>query len=231
MKTRHFATALAVPLLALGAGNAVQAASVTLCGPNICYVYEDTQAGIAYFGAPTLVGDDLRFLPTTFMAMASIANPTVDIRTATFVIDQIYASGGQALATVGVTEIGDHRVRGSGEASADLFLLVSSNASSESAIATAGVEQIGDSAGFQNWSIAAAVDATTAFSQLTYNVALTLQDNLVAVAAGGDALYAFIQKKGVTVSVAAVPLPATAWLLLPGIAMLGRRALRKARAA
>ena len=53
-------------------------------------------------------------------------------------------------------------------------------------------------------------------------MALVIQNTLAAV--GGPA---FIQKKEITVGVSAVPIPATAWLLAPGLALLANMARRR----
>ena len=96
-------------MLAAVAGPGIaHAATVTSCGPTICYEYNDAQAGAALFGLPTLVADSLRFLPGEFRARTAAAG-AFDLATATFVIDRIYSVSGLALGELTVTETGDHR--------------------------------------------------------------------------------------------------------------------------
>ena len=74
----------------------VSAALVTLCGPNVCYEYDNdpaVNAGITLFGAPSLLGmsDVLEFTPTAFSASSSGGVATTS---AVFQFKRIYSIGG-----------------------------------------------------------------------------------------------------------------------------------------
>ncbi len=68
MRKLELAAGLAGLAGLLAAALPAQAASVTLCGPNVCYEYDDAQSGATSFGTPTLSGDALVFLVPNFRA-------------------------------------------------------------------------------------------------------------------------------------------------------------------
>lgn len=211
--------ALVAGLLSAAANGAV----VSQCGPTICYDYDDEQAALELFGTPTLVGDSMRFLPSSFLAAASSEEQAVSIATSTFVFDRVYTVGGQDLANITIRELGDYRIQGGGEVSADLFMLAASNDTPDFVTAQDSVSAPGDSNGLQVWELTAALNDGTLFS----DVALSIQNSLGAIRGDDPDAFSWIQKKIVMVDVGAVPLPATAWLLIPGVLWLGRKAVRR----
>lgn len=224
------ATTFVLSGLLLGTSAPASAATVTLCGSSVCYEYDDAQSGLALFGAPTLVGDSLRFLPTEFLAAALSSGAPVDLTTATFLIDRAYSVGGAPLADVSVTEVGDYLISGSGSVSANLFLLVANNDSTDFLTGSASTSTSGNSGGLQLWDLAAAVSTVPVNGAALFNdVAISIQNTLVAALGAGAADYSLLQKKAIFVSVNAVPLPATVWLMLTGILVLGRRVWRRTR--
>ena len=93
------------------------AVPVTLCGPTICYEYDNNplvNAGISLFGAPVLLGgsDTLKFNPTAFNADSdpgtlAIPGPTV---TSVFQFTRVYTTNGGEIASISVTESGDYQI-------------------------------------------------------------------------------------------------------------------------
>lgn len=196
-----------------------QAATVTLCGPTICYEYDDAQVAAAAFGQPTLVGDTLRFLPAEFIALSADGGG-FDWSAATFRLDRIYSTTGQDIISLSVLETGDYEITGGGAVSADLYLLAASNLSgSEFAVATAAFDASGDSGGLQEWAIEAEILPAAVFAGGASDMALQIQNFLTAVTSGEGEL-AWIQKK-LVLEVAVVPVPAAVWLFASALGLLG----------
>lgn len=227
-------------LLASGLANA---SIVSLCGPNICYEYDNNpvnNAGLALFGAPTLLGatDVLIFTPTNFNADSSSATTTIPGPTVVgvFQFTKVYSQGGSEIAAITVAESGDYQIQGAGSVVANLRLQV--------------VDQVNDTplpvgvlpgqfpektapqfnwntsvptgALLQNWSLNGTVNPAAAFTDLASVVDLQIQNTLQAFAGTGVTDYAFIQKKlTITVTTTLVPVPAAAWLFGSGLGVLG----------
>lgn len=208
-------------LLAISAGPLEStAATVTLCGTSICYEYDGGQSAIALFGNPTVVQDSLRFLPTTFIA-SSVNVPDAALVSATFVIDRVYAHSGAALNTISVSEIGDYRTRNDGGISASLYLLATSNSIAKFTATSSSVEALTPSGGLQSWNLGASLQIANDFMDFpgaAKDVALVIQNTLEAFGGGPS----FTQKKAIFVNVAAVPIPATGFLLIPAFFALRR---------
>lgn len=217
MRKTGLLASLTVAAAALAGG--AHAATVTLCGPTICYEYDDAQAASAAFGQPTLIGDSLRFLPTDFLAIS--ANGTgFDWEAATFLISRIYSTTGQDIISISVFETGDYEIAGDGSVSTDLYLLAASNLSgSDLAIATAAFGASGDSGGLQEWAIEAEILPAAVFSGPASDLALQVQNFLTAVTNNNGEL-AWIQKK-LVLEVAVVPVPAAVWLFASALGLLG----------
>ena len=118
---------LALSLLVLDA----RAALVQLCGPLICYEYDDdagANPGIAYYGAPTLLSgsDTLKFTPTDFAVdsdpgTTDIPSPSI---TADFSFTRIWSPYGFEIGSISVQEDGDYQILGDASVTATLDLIV-----------------------------------------------------------------------------------------------------------
>jgi len=203
-------------------------AVVTECGPNICYEYDDAQLAALNdeFGAPTLIGDDMRFLPLDFRAQSTDgvgihSGTNTDNDADTFIFDRIYSVSGQEIALITVTESGDYDIDTDGSVSGDLLALFANNNDAiECDCITQEFNVSGDSSGLSLWSLEATFSPSAFFSSTANDVALSIQNGLTAFsdASGEDA---FIQKKFSLVSVTLVPVPAAAWLFGSAILALG----------
>ncbi len=136
----------------------LHAATVDACGPTVCYQYDDAQSAFALWGTPTLVGDDLRFLPmaqqaqttggpgaaggrrhghafgSAWWSAATFARGDADISSVTVIIDRIWSPTGATIGEISATTVGHWRTAGQTGVSADLSLLVASNTSGAFAV-------------------------------------------------------------------------------------------------
>ena len=88
-------------------GNAL-AATQTLVGTNVTYVYDDALMGL--YGQPTLSGDSLIFTPINFQALSTNGgfaqtDSTINIK--------VYANGNYTLSAFNLTELGEYSLIGS----------------------------------------------------------------------------------------------------------------------
>jgi len=204
------------------------AATVTLTGDSISYEYDDVAnaAALALFGAPTIVGDDLRFLPPTFLA-ASINGAGDNLITANFVFSRVYSHSGGDLVDINIVEFGDYEIINGDAVSADLLLTMSNNNNvAEFASSSDSFGASGDSGGLQTWLMQTGLNPAVEFDSIANDIALTIQNTLFATTnAAGET--AWIQKK-LAIVASTVPVPAAVWLFGSAIGLLGW-ARRKAR--
>ena len=115
--------------------------------------------------------------------------------------------------------------------SANLFLLVANNSSTDFLTGSASTSTSGNSGGLQLWDLAAAVSTVPVNGAALFDdIAISIQNTLIAAIGAGVADHSLIQKKAIFVSVNAVPLPASVWLMLTGVLFLGRRIWRRTHA-
>ncbi len=205
------------------------AETITLKGETVTYQYDDIDNAYALqlFGTPTIIGDDVRFLPTVFRA-ESLDGSGAGLLTANFVFSDVFTQSGADIDRLEVVEFGDYEIIQDGAVSADLLLTASSNrlvydytSDSDSFDAS------GASLGLQTWTLSAAIDPATQFVGAADNLAVSLQNTLWATSnEQGD--ISWIQKKLVFTATdsSQVPVPGAAWLFasaLIGMASIGRR--------
>ena len=210
------------------------AATVTLTGDTVVYEYDDQQAALALFGAPTIIGDGVRFLPQSFRAQSnegigSTTGTNIDLVTANFVFDRVYTKNGNSIQTIAVGEFGDYDISGGDSVSAALLLTVANNAvvwdfkSDDNPVPEFNAS--GDSGGPQTWELSALIDPLTELLFAPNDVGVTIQNTLTAITdESGET--AWIQKKLTFIASAdsdvappEIPIPAAAWLF--GSALLG----------
>lgn len=205
-------------------------AMTTQCGPDVCYQYDETQTAIAVLGLPTLVGNDIRFVPWEFYAFSTDGSSAPgNSASTTFTFDRIYTLSGLDILSVQVWEEGDFQIIGNGAVSALLGLTVSSNVlATDTLYDSAMFSASGGSTGPHLWANTVSASPVGIFAGPGNDLSVEIANLLTADTAGaGD--FAFIQKKFVLQTLTAVPVPAAAWLLGSGLGLLGllrRRARR-----
>lgn len=224
------ALALAVLCTATLFARPAFAVPVTLCGPTICYEFDNdpgVNAGISLFGSPSLLGgsDTLEFTPGAFTAASSGGMVTTS---AVFQFSRVWSIGGAEIASITVAESGDYQILSSGSVNANLWLQV--------------VDQVNDNGlpgfpefvqqlsnwntsaptgfAFAPWSLSDTVAPAALFSDLASIVDLQIQNVLQAYVAPGSGGYAYIQKK-LTLTTSVVPVPASVWLFAGALGLLG----------
>lgn len=228
MRSRTLAS-LAAASIASFVALPANAVTQTYCGPNLCFVYDDAQAAVAYYGQPQFAGDDAYFLPNLFRAQSldgvGLHTPfgNTDFVDGTFVFDQIYTiNPNNEIANILAYEEGDYEINyAAGEAHGDLWLnAFGLNAIEPLVVATDSVDFLGNSFGNQLWAMSANISPATALTQLANNLTLTIQNQLSAFTSDttGGSEYAYIEKKlllqiNTLIPVTeTVPVPAAAWL-------------------
>ncbi len=217
MKSSALLASTALALAALSAP--ASAALVTVCGPTICYEYDDAQPGIGKFGSPNLIGDAMQFLPVDFRA-ESANGAGFNVDSATFLFNRVYSLSGADIVSVMVSESGDYRIINGGFVDVDLFLQAASNVNAfDFTVDLNNFAASGPSGGAQLWSLGASVSPAAVFTSLANDMAVTVQNTLTAFT-GNTGELAWIQKK-LILEVAVVPVPAAVWLFGSGLALLG----------
>jgi hypothetical protein len=217
--------ALAASLL-IGA-SAAHAATVQLVGTSVIYEYDNVtnSAALALFGAPTILGDTVRFLPPNFRAQSD-DGAGVDNVSANFIFDRVYSIGGQDITGLQVVEFGDYEITNGDRVSADLLLTISNNNDfTEFDSDAASFDAAGDSGGLQTWQLSASINPLLSFGSPAKDLAVSIQNTLEAATdAFGES--AWIQKKlsfvATTVeSETVVPVPPAVWLFGSALGLLG----------
>lgn len=210
------------------------AALVTLCGPNICYEYDNNpgvNAGITLYQAPTLLGgsDTVEFTPTAFNATSSNGtSPAGGLATtqAIFQFTKVYAINGAEIGSMSVTEGGDYRIIGGGTVSASVRLQ-SVDKSNEGIgpfpEVLTDIQNFNTSVptGFspQDWSLVSALNPAAQMIDPAKVIDLQIQNTLDAFTyASGQ--QAFIAKK-LTLVTTIVPVPGAVWLMGSALGLLG----------
>ncbi len=218
------ATALAL------VGSSVHAATITACGPNVCYEYDNAQTAVALTGLPTLVGDSMQFLPPAFIAQST--NGGIVTTTANFIFSRVYTVNAlNEITTLSVSETFDYDIINGDQVRASLYMQAASLVLAGDFTNTNPVPSFiatGDSGGTQVANLAAALSPAAVFTGAANNMAVSIQNTLRAITSSSGE-YAFIQKKFtlVTETLNPVPVPGAVWLLASALglgAWLRRRA-------
>jgi hypothetical protein len=230
--------AAAISLFALMSAQTASAVTLdTLCGPTICYEYDQDQVAVDIFGLPTLVGDALRFLPPSFRAQSDdgglLNNGFTDTATGNFIFSDVYTVSGKDIYSITVYEAGDYEITNGDWVSADLYLLINNNNDVfDSTSSTVSFDAAGDSGGLQRWQLSNTIKPLEDPGDIlpfpwssSSSMTLNIQDTLQAYTdANGES--AWIQKK-VTLVVSEVPVPAAVWMFGSGLGLLGFLRRRK----
>jgi len=158
------------------------AAAITDCPvtATVCYQYDDSQAALALLGAPTRVGDDMRFMPWDFWALSEDgAGPSTS--NTTFVFDRVWTPSGAGILSLLVAEEGDYEIVGNGLVSAQLGLTISSNVLlTDTIAATPLFTASADSGGMDLWSLSASGYPVASFTGPANDVKVSIANTLTA---------------------------------------------------
>jgi hypothetical protein len=209
-------------LSAIFVTQSVNAASVTQCGPTICYAYDDAQAAVGLYGTPTLIGDSLRFLPQNFRAQSDDGAGLVATQ-ASFFFDNVYSKSGEAIEKIMITEFGDYEITNGDRVSDELTLDAVNNLGAGTASEGELFAATGGTTGLQRWQIENTLDVSSQFLSNDLNLTVT---NLLEAQTDALGESAWIQKKLKIQAVTAVPLPAGVWLMISALGALGGLARR-----
>jgi len=214
-------------------GMTANAASVTKCGTDVCFTYDDS----TLFGDANVIGNNIFFLPTTFLAESLDGEGAVSAF-ATLNVEVEAITPGFNMNQFFLQESGDYFLQGEGASvSAGGMFAVTSLTQTCGGFFPCREQEIFNATGmttvgsFDDWSISAAIDLTNnaAWSGDT-KVTMTLENRLSATTLNTGE-QAFIQKKFAGVGITVVPVPAAVWLLgsaLGGLAFVARRRKRLA---
>ncbi|MDP2325791.1 MAG: hypothetical protein Q8N51_17425, partial [Gammaproteobacteria bacterium] len=100
----------------------------SLAGPNVTWVFDVVTQDFPgqKFGAPTLIGDSVRFLPTTFSAQ-SLNGAGAASTSRFFVFDRVFSNFGAEIASITTFESGDYYITNGVSVGAQLYSQVASN--------------------------------------------------------------------------------------------------------
>jgi hypothetical protein len=210
----------------------VSAGICTLTGPNVTWQYDINamigSGALALFDAPTLIGDNIRFLPPSFRAESGGLFPLGPVtKSGNFIFTHVFKNAGGNLLGFSSSDVGDYAITQGQSVQASLYLqaadnndiygLANSVNSFLASVPTGGVAT--------PWTLTTVVDTTTPppgppFHSIVPapDFAVNVQDTLQAStnAAGQNA---WIQKK-INIDVL-VPVPAAVWLFGSALGLLG----------
>jgi hypothetical protein len=229
-RTRRFAFALvtSVPL-------ASAASTVTQCGPDVCFQYDDAQSGVAVFGLPTLLLNSVRFDPgfrvesnnTTGISATSTGS-------AEFVFDRVYAIDQVIeIGEVLVVDTGRYSISGDSLGALDyvsdqLSTTVANNASDELLSDSTQFAASGNSGGVRTWTLGSSgLLPELSFAANARDLKVTVRNTLTAVTdeAGGDAWI----EKGFFLYASPtppIPIPGASWLFASALGALFARRMQ-----
>lgn len=197
----------------------------SLTGASVIYEYNvvHNSGALALFGTPDILGDVVRFLPPSFKAESTNGSPALVTVAANFIFSSVRSISGNELQAISLIEFGDYRIDGGDKVTADLLLTASNNNNflewtSDNQVFTA----TGPLGLKTTWTLNGFVDPEAAFTSPANNIALSIQNSLMAETSSlGEG--AWIQKKlTLTASeIAVVPVPAGVWLLGSALGLLG----------
>jgi hypothetical protein len=224
-----------------GFSTPANAVLVTLCGPTICYEYDNNpgvNAGITLFGSPSLLGfsDTLEFTPTSFSATAA-GSGGFQQAVAVFQFSRVYTTNGGEIANITVTESGDYQILNGGTVNVNMRLQV--------------VDKVNDDGlppfpellnpifnwntstptGFSgaNWSLAGSVNPAATFTDLANVVDLQIQNTLQAFTYAPGNFATLFKKLTLTTTTTVVPVPAAGLLLGSALGVTGLFRRRRAK--
>ncbi len=243
MKTKKLLAAAAIA--GLVGWMPAQATIITVVGTSFDLRYDDTKLGL--FGAPTLVGDQMFFTLSNFVAQSNNGAGVVSTFSTVSGLELV-AKNGTRFTGLMLSEFGDYNLSGTNSTVQVLGQLrafntanaLSTQTSSNLVVSAATPLNLADGAN-HDWLASAAIDATTpvlpvpGFTNVIASspevMGLLIENRLSAYTdpAQSGLLQAFIEKKvaGVAVTVSVVPEPETWLTFLLGLGLVGARLHRR----
>jgi hypothetical protein len=219
--------------LSLFAGSTQALALTTLTGTDFDVVYDSSLMGL--FGSPTLSGNTLFFTPTNFVAES--LNGAGEVLTRSTINVQIIAHNNTAITSLGLTELGDYKLKGANSAvdvSGETRAFAISNPSiREVQHITSNSNLTINDGKTHDWEASSFISLTTPKWQGVTSINYTLENILDAYTEITDVgpKLAFIEKKfaGTSISlvVTTVPEADTYAMLLAGMGIMGMIFRRK----
>ncbi len=203
------------------------AALVTLAGEHVTYTLDDSQLGL--FGTPQLQGDTLYFLPSEFTAQ-SRNRQGYDITRSTIQILVETKSSGYSLGQIGLKEDGDYFKLGTGTSVGVGGAMVVTKFDNvydriwNPIVSVSDFSQVTSPGNFSTslWEAYASADLTGK----GWNKTWVTIENIIFAGSTVRGSAAFIEKKFVSLTASAVPIPGAAWMLgagLVGLVVIKRR--------
>jgi len=245
MRNRAMQVSLTCLLLTF-ASPVAHAVTTTQCGDTVCFTWDTDQ--LSLFGTPSVIGDQIIFDPTTFVAKSLNGEGVVSTNATVNIIVDVME--GYVFDSASLAEAGDYFMWGS-----DPF--------GQSAVSVGGQLRVRDAANTEleydsitasgdfdifntpfcatphNWDASADVslagaewDGVTQVVMKIENILNAYTDPFIAMQPppGGGPLQAFIEKKevGLSVGTTVIPIPAAVWLFGSGLLGLFIIARKKA---
>jgi hypothetical protein len=234
MSTRSYRGKHFLAALGCAAACSAQAASVTLPGALFDVAYDSAALGL--LGAPSLSGNQIRFLPSSYEARS--ADGKGEVLTPALVTLNLLPHAGVQLAGLAFTEQGSYRVDGRQSDVNVLGELGVAFAAPGVPAASAAVTPAGyffpNTGATESWSAAAALDFTAASAaQQAAGLTLTLDQTLQAYTRATDTgvRLAFIAASGaLLMQVSVVPEVSSSLMLALGLLLFGVAGTKNQRA-
>lgn len=198
---------------------------VTVNGDNVRFTYDDS----TLFGTGNVIGDNIFFLPTEFIAESLNGAGLVETSDTLSVQVEVITAG-YWLADFKLAEQGDYQLTGAG-ATADVggYFAVESNTSGYSDMNSISAGPLTVQGSLTEWSLDSAImlsDTAGWGSDTDVNVDLYNISSASTDALGEEA---YVEKKigGVGVMISAVPVPAAVWLFGSGLLAVAGWSRRK----
>ncbi|MEO8223476.1 MAG: VPLPA-CTERM sorting domain-containing protein [Gammaproteobacteria bacterium] len=202
-----------------------------LAGPNVTWVFDVNTQDFAgqKFGAPTLIGDAVRFLPSAFSA-DSLNGAGAASTSRFFIFDRVFSNAGGEIASITTIESGDYFITNGVSVGAQLYTQITNNDPNyafEFATNTQSFSAVSPTnSAVTPWSLSGTLTPAASFIGSAKDISFGLQNTLQALTSTA-ASEAFIQKKFSIDVIAVVPVPAAAWLFASGLGLLGMARRRR----
>jgi len=210
-------------------GFQASAASVTTCGDDVCFTYDNSTA----FGSANVVGNNIFFLPTNFIAESTNTQGAVSTNSTINILVKA-STAGLTISRVFLQEQGDYFLEGAASSASAGGMFAATSTTTvcptgntmfaffpcrEQRLLNAGA--LTTKGAFADWSVSSFIDLNKNKNwKSDSSVYLTIENRLAATAlTQGD--QAFIQKKIVGAGITVVPVPAAVWLLGSALGLLG----------